>query len=181
VELYNAVLTELLPVEEPLLEDRIVKMDTALSRGLTELKWKNEKEIPGFIEHGMKIVSDVSIVVDMMKGNLRKISNILSMWCQDSILERKRGMKPMSTEEFEMGHKERVGRRMMAMVDGGKEIHRHLKDSAEALKISKSSLTWKAYVDFVNNVIIEGLVSAIAVSLQYLCEILDPLIISGMR
>ena len=27
---YNAVLTELLPVEEPLLEDRIAKMDQAL-------------------------------------------------------------------------------------------------------------------------------------------------------
>ena len=36
----------------------------------------------------------------------------------------------------------------------------------------------KAYVDFVNNVVIEGFVSTIAVSLQYLCEILDPLIIA---
>ena len=33
-------------------------------------------------------------------------------------------------------------------------------------------------MDFVNNVVIEGFVSAIAVSLQYLCEILDPLIIA---
>merc|ERR1719456_731216 len=40
VEKYNAVLTELLPVEEPLLDDRIVKMDTVLSPGLTDLKWK---------------------------------------------------------------------------------------------------------------------------------------------
>ena len=38
--------------------------------------------------------------------------------------------------------------------------------------------TVKAYVDFVNNVVIEGFVSTIAVSLQYLCEILDPLIIA---
>lgn len=36
----------------------------------------------------------------------------------------------------------------------------------------------EAYVDFVNNVVIEGFVSTIAVSLQYLCEILDPLIIA---
>ena len=36
----------------------------------------------------------------------------------------------------------------------------------------------KAYVDFVNNVVIKGFVSTIAVSLQYLCEILDPLIIA---
>lgn len=39
-------------------------------------------------------------------------------------------------------------------------------------------ISLEAYVDFVNNVVIEGFVSAIAVSLQYLCEILDPLIIA---
>ncbi|CAE7326731.1 ODA4, partial [Symbiodinium necroappetens] len=178
VELYNSVLTDLLPVEEPLLEDRIVKMDNALAPGLTELKWSREAEVPDFIAVAMKVVSDVSAIVDIMKGNLRKISGILSQWCKESMLERKRGAKPVSVEEFEQNHKARVGVRLMNMTDGGKEIHRYVKDSSESLKISKSAQTWKAYVDFVNNVVIEGFVSAIAVSLQYLCEILDPLIIT---
>jgi hypothetical protein len=34
--------------------------------------------------------------------------------------------------------------------------------------------TWEADVDFVNNIIVEGFVSAIAVSLQHICEFLDP-------
>ncbi|CAK9075362.1 unnamed protein product, partial [Durusdinium trenchii] len=178
VGLYNSVLTDLLPVEEPLLEDRILKMDNALAPGLTELKWSREDQIPDFIAEAMKVVSDVSAIVDIMKGNLRKISNILSQWCKDSMLERKRGAKPVSVEEFEQNHKARVGVCLMNMTDGGKEIHRFVKDSSESLKISKTAPTWKAYVDFVNNVVIEGFVSAIAVSLQYLCEILDPLIIA---
>merc|ERR1719359_1865824 len=66
----------------------------------------------------------------------------------------------------------------MNMTEGGKEIQRFVKDSSESLKVSKVAPTWKAYVDFVNNMVIEGFVSAIAVSLQYLCEILDPLIIA---
>jgi len=70
VGMYNAVLTELLPVEEPLLEDRIAKMDQVLSPGLTELKWKSEDKIPEFIENTMRVVSDVSGVVEIMKGNL---------------------------------------------------------------------------------------------------------------
>ncbi|CAJ1454626.1 unnamed protein product, partial [Effrenium voratum] len=160
VGLYNSVLTDLLPVEEPLLEDRILKMDTVLAPGLTELKWSREDHIPDFIAGAMKVVSDVSAIVDIMKGNLRRISNILSQWCKESMLERKRGAKPVSVEEFEQNHKARVGVRFV-------------KDSSESLKISKT-----AYVDFVNNVVIEGFVSAIAVSLQYLCEILDPLIIA---
>ncbi|CAE8644925.1 unnamed protein product [Polarella glacialis] len=179
VELYNSVLTELLPVEEPLLEDRILKMDTALSPGLTELKWRSEERNENKSnDNDDDVVSDVSGVVDIMKGNLRKIASILSHWCKESMLERKRGAKPVSMEEFELSHKARVGVRLMNMTDGGKEIHRFVKDSSESLKISKSAATWKAYVDFVNNVVIEGFVSTIAVSLQYLCEILDPLIIA---
>ena len=178
VELYNAVLTELLPVEEPLLEERIVKMDAALAAGLAELRWRSEDRIPEFIETAMRVVSDVSGVVDVMKGNLRRISRILSEWCKESILERKRGAKPATTEEFDLGHKARVGVRIMSMTERGKEIHKFLKSSSESLKISKTAATWRAYVDFVNNIVIEGFVSAIAVSLQYLCEILDPLIIA---
>merc|ERR1719197_1737690 len=84
----------------------------------------------------------------------------------------------MSPEDFEQGHKAIVGVRLMSMTEDGKEIHKLVKDSSEALKVSKVSQNWKAYVDFVNNFIIEGFVSTIAVSLQYLCEILDPLIIA---
>ena len=58
------------------------------------------------------------------------------------------------------------------------EIHKLVKDSSEALKVSKVAITWKSYVDFVNNIIIEGFVSAVAVSLQYLCKVLDLLIIA---
>lgn len=84
----------------------------------------------------------------------------------------------MTMDEFDLKHKERVGMRMMTMSEGGKDIHKLVKDSSEALKVSKVANTWRAYEDFVSNIVIEGFVSSIAVSLQYLCEILDPLIIA---
>ena len=37
----------------------------------------------------------------------------------------------------------------MTQSDGGKEIHKFVKDSSEALKVSKVAANWKAYVDFV--------------------------------
>ena len=48
--MYTKVLTDLLPVEEPLSEDRIQRMDTDLSPGLTNLKWRSEDATPDFIE-----------------------------------------------------------------------------------------------------------------------------------
>ena len=84
----------------------------------------------------------------------------------------------MAVDEFDLAHKAVVGTRLHLMGEQGKEIHKFLKDSNEALKVPKSANIWRNYVDFVNNIMIEGFVSVIAVSLQYLCEILDPLIIS---
>jgi dynein heavy chain len=177
VGMYNAVLTELLPVEEPLLEEKIANMDQALYPGLTDLKWKSVPQIPEFIEKTMKIVSEVSDIVNVLKSNLRKISGILNEWCKELLITRTKQMKPKSIEDFDLGHKDRVGTRMSIMNEGGKEIHKFVKESSEALKVSKVSPVWKSYVDFVNNVVIEGFVSSIAVSLQMLCEILDPLLI----
>ena len=36
----------------------------------------------------------------------------------------------------------------MTQSEGGKEIHKFVKDSSEALKVSKVAANWKAYVDF---------------------------------
>lgn len=176
VQKYNSVLTELLPVEEPMFADRIQKMDTTLSPGLVDLRWNSAEKIPDFITHAEVVVGDVAAVVDVVKINLRKISTLLARWCEGPLLERK--AKPMSAEDFDSIHKASVGVKLHMMTEDGKEIHKLVKDSSEALKISKTAETWRSYVDFVNNIVIEGLVSSIAVSLQYLCEILDPLIIA---
>jgi dynein heavy chain len=133
VQKYNAVLTELLPVEEPLLEEKIVKMDSVLSPGLTDLRWKSEDRIPEFITSVSSVVGDVSQVVDAIKGNLKKISAIIEKWCNSPLLERKQ--KPMTVEEFELVHKSNVGSKLHVMSEEGKEIHKFLKDSAEALKV----------------------------------------------
>ena len=67
VDLYNSVLTELLLVEAPLLQGRIVRMDTARAPVLTDLRWRSEDKIPDFIQHVMKAVSQVLGIVDIIK------------------------------------------------------------------------------------------------------------------
>ena len=106
VQMYSAVLTELLPVEEPLLEDRIERIDAALAPGLMDLECDHQDRIFEFIEGGIKFVSEVKGVVDVMKGNLRHISGILSGWCKEPRLQRRPGAKPISMDEFNAKYKE---------------------------------------------------------------------------
>jgi hypothetical protein len=56
--MYNGILSTLLPVEKPLLQDRIERMNKSLWPGINELKW-NSQNIDQFINSAMEIVKDV--------------------------------------------------------------------------------------------------------------------------
>uniref|UniRef100_A0A0G4GMS7 Dynein-1, subspecies f n=1 Tax=Chromera velia CCMP2878 TaxID=1169474 RepID=A0A0G4GMS7_9ALVE len=167
---YNGVLTELLPVEEPLLDSRIVLMDQQLSPGLAELKWRS-MNIDEFLASTHSVVTDVAQVVDTLKDNLRKLSDQLAKWCEEPMLERK--PKPMPVEDFEMIHRASVQQRQHQMLEDGKELHKLVRDSADTLKVSKASPPWKSYQDFVSNIAVEGLVTSVTVSLSYLLNVFE--------
>lgn len=52
----------------------------------------------------------------------------------------------------------------------GKEIHKHMKDTADNVKPDKKSSTWLAYVDYVNSLVIEGITKGINCSMSYLSD-----------
>lgn len=45
-----------------------------------------------------------------------------------------------------------------------------LKENNKVLKCSNASPDWRAYVDFVNNVVVDGLSRVICTSLEYLLD-----------
>ena len=75
VQMYKFCAHEQLPVEEPLLEDRISEMDMALAPGCTGLKWKSEQQIPEFIENTMKVVSGVSRIAEVLSSGVNNLGN----------------------------------------------------------------------------------------------------------
>jgi len=175
VNMYNGILSSLLKVEEPLLIDRIQRMDTVLLPGLKDLKWRSSN-ISEFIQSSMQVVKEVNGVVSTLKENLKKIKNVLKKWSDVPMLERK--AKPMIPEDFETAQKSSVAARHNDITEGGKEIHKLLKDSGDGLKVAKGSAKWKAYVDYVNNIVTDGFAQAVIVSLRYLAEQIDPQYIS---
>jgi dynein heavy chain len=72
VDMYNNILATLLPVEKPLLSDRIERINKALEPGILELKW-NSDGINPFIKNAMDVVTDVDELVRLMKDNVRKM------------------------------------------------------------------------------------------------------------
>jgi len=76
VNMYNDILATLLPVEKPLLADRIEKINTALQPGIDTLKW-NSPNIEPFINQCMLIVKDVDELVKKMKENVRNMQKFM--------------------------------------------------------------------------------------------------------
>lgn len=98
--MYNEILATLLPVEKPLLADRIEKMNKALNAGIEELRW-NSANIDPFINQAMAIVTDVDELVKKMKDNVKKMQELMAKW-EKPLFDRK--MKPLAPEDLEQTH-----------------------------------------------------------------------------
>ena len=79
VNMYNEILSTLLPVEKPLLQDRIDKINKSLEPGVNALRW-NSAGIDNFIHQCMGIVKEVDDLVKKMKDNVKKMQELMSKW-----------------------------------------------------------------------------------------------------
>ena len=155
--MYNEILATLLPVEKPLLADRIDRMNKALANGIDQLKW-NSQNIDPFINQAMQIVTDVDELVKKMKENVKKMQELMSKW-EKPFFERKN--KPFAPEDLENSHQSQFSVKIEDIKAHGKEIHKFLKDTTEAIRPVKTTQTWKNYVDYVNGLVIEGITRGI--------------------
>ena len=77
--MYNEILSILLPVEKPLLADRIDLMNKSLKAGIDSMKW-NSTGIDPFISKAMHVVTEQDQLVKKMKDNVKKIENMMVTW-----------------------------------------------------------------------------------------------------
>jgi dynein heavy chain, axonemal len=164
--MYNDILATLLPVEKPLLADRIKQMGDALEGGISELRW-NSENINKFIGNALNIVTVVDELVKKMKENVRKMSEMMEKW-NKPLYERKN--KAMLAEDVEQMHTAMVGPRIEDIRTNGKEILKLMKDTMESVKPDKTSKTWRQYVDYLNGLVIEGITHGIGGSMLYLLD-----------
>jgi dynein heavy chain, axonemal len=174
VNMNNDVLNILLPVERPLVQPYLTKFDAIMEKGLSSMNWKSPG-ITEFIADCMEQVTLVSEVVKTMKDNMRSVNDQLASYSKP-LLQRKN--KPAIKEEFEREHKNMIKERYSDIKEGGKAIHTMVKETNKVLRVSNASQDWRAYVDFVNNIVVDGLSKVVRNSLDYLLDQIDPAVIA---
>ena len=108
-----------------------------------------------------------------MKANLKRVEELLDTWSASSLFSRYN--KASTVKDFEQLQKQVRSQRYHVIKEGGSEIHKLLKDTNKKLKVSQGLPDWKAYVDFINNIVVGGLVQVIIVSLEILEQQIDPI------
>ena len=172
VGIYNEILSTLLPVERPLIEKKLEAVDEALAKGLGVLSW-NSHHIDGYIAELMSLVKEVDAILKTIKGNVEQTTKVLAGWVRKLMFERKEG-KTYSVDEFREVHKGVIETRHKEMQADAAEITRLLSASHKTLKCSKVSPHWRAYVEYVNDIVMDGYCNAILTSVNYLFTQIDP-------
>lgn len=170
VNMYNETHTNLLPVERPLLKSQLLKIEGALTQGLKQINWKSHG-IDSYLTEIMTGARGLDGQVKHMKKTLDRIYQVLVEWKEEPLFQRRH--KPLTAFEVEKAFQESMKTRLTVLRTGGKEIETLLKALSKKLRVSQGLPDWKAYLDFINNIVINGLAEVVKISLLYLNDQLD--------
>lgn len=99
---------------------------------------------------------------------------ILKKWVATPLITRQSMTKTHNLAAYMEDHARGLEARQKDITDGAKEVHNFLKASNEVLKVSKGAPAWRAYVEFINGILVSGIADTVVASLGYLLSQIDP-------
>ena len=177
VNLYNHILKTLLDVERPLVQQKMSNIDKVLQKGLKHMNWKSHT-IGDFITQCMTIVKEVHTIVAAIKRDVADTQRILESWSLQPLMYRKQ-IRTYLPEEFTELQRTLIAERFADIKQGGEQIHKNLTVSQKILRANRGSVHFKAYIDYVNEVVIAGLADAAFASCNYLLQQVDPVYLAA--
>eukprot|EP00955_Chlamydomonas_euryale_P098699 365162-Chlamydomonas_euryale.AAC.23 len=121
----------------------------------------------------MDSVKEVDEILATIKNNVVDTVKILKSWEKNLMFERKDG-KTYTFEELNDAFNQLIQQRHSEIRDGGKEITKLLSSSNRVLKVSKAHASWRAYINYFSDIVIDGFSAAIIRTIRYLLTQLDP-------
>uniref|UniRef100_H2YYB5 AAA+ ATPase domain-containing protein n=1 Tax=Ciona savignyi TaxID=51511 RepID=H2YYB5_CIOSA len=166
---YNKTRNTLLDVEFPLVEGQLSSIDDKLMKAEKELCWKSDG-VWEYIEQTRDQVHDLELRVQKAKDNVVKINKIMSEWVLP-VFERKENKKDalLNLDDRE----DRLSKRYAIIQECANKVHALLQENQELFKASPDSEVWKAYVNYVDDMVVDGCFNAIECSMKFLLHQTD--------
>uniref|UniRef100_A0A670JUX8 Dynein axonemal heavy chain 9 n=1 Tax=Podarcis muralis TaxID=64176 RepID=A0A670JUX8_PODMU len=161
---YNKILLTVLEVEYPLVQDQLQEIDSQLREAEETLNWKTE----GKKDEGIQ--KNLEQRIQKTKDNIEEIQNIMKTWVFP-VFERKDGKKESLL--YLDGRHERLEKHYRLITDSGHKIHLLIKENLRLFAADPTSDIWKAYLEHVDEIVLDGFFNVIECSLKYLLENTD--------
>uniref|UniRef100_A0A8C9W079 Dynein axonemal heavy chain 17 n=1 Tax=Scleropages formosus TaxID=113540 RepID=A0A8C9W079_SCLFO len=160
---YNKVMQTVLEVEFPLVQRQLQDIDACLKEAEISVNWKSEGTTSCQLPHECFSCSHYNVEV---------IQNIMKTW-MSPIFERKEGKDTLINLD---DRTERLEKRYSYIRDSGNRIHSLLKvsENLELFKADATSDAWMAYVEYVDEMVVDGFFNSIECSLRFFLDNTDP-------
>ncbi len=165
VDTYNEILTTLNPVQYPLFEERIKRMDEQLSEGFEKYQWVTDK-LNDFIGLSKHEVTEVNKLVMQMKSAELKIKQAMGKWNKPMMEKKNKPQTPYEVyEPFKANFDSDLRVRMK---ETAKDVSATTSGLGDALKVQKTSNEWQDYESYINCMVVQEIVDSVKKSLEFL-------------
>ncbi|KAM9209454.1 dynein axonemal heavy chain 9 [Dugong dugon] len=163
---YNKILRTLLEVEFPLVEDELQDIDHRLRAAEETLNWKTEG-IWDYVIQVTNSIHDLEQRIQKTKDNVEEIQSIMKTWVSP-IFKRKDGKKEclLSLDD----QHDRMEKYYNLIKESGLKIHALVQENLGLFSADPTSHIWKTYVNYIDDMLLDGFFFAIECSLKYLLE-----------
>ncbi|KAM3922058.1 dynein axonemal heavy chain 9 [Leptodactylus fuscus] len=166
---YNKVLSTILEVEFPLVEGQLRDIDVQLKSAEETLNWKAHG-VWDYIQQVRDMVHDLERRVQKARDNVEEIQTIMKTWVLP-IFERKDGKKETLLNLDDRS--ERLEKRYNLIRESGTKIHQLVQENMSLFSADPDSDIWKAYVDYIDDMVLDGFFNAIECSLKFILDNMD--------
>lgn len=167
---YNKIRSTVLDVEYPLIECQLINIDEQLKRAENDLNW-NSDGIWEYVEQTRDMVHVLEKSVQSAKTNVETMNALMAKWSLSALYDRKDGKKDtlLNIEEKESTMK----RRYAVVTEGGEKISALVSENATFFEANVETDTWKAYIEYLDEMVVDGFFQCILCSLTYFLNSTD--------
>ncbi|KFO26066.1 Dynein heavy chain 11, axonemal [Fukomys damarensis] len=160
---YNKLKQTLLEVEYPLIEDELGALDEQLSAAVTWLTWQDD--CWEYLEKVQAATTELGHRVEHTQSNVLSIQRTLRTWAEGPLLSRRELRREAALTWEDKG--DLFAKKYKLIQEDGHKIHNLVEENRKLLKANPSLDAWKIYVEFIDDIVVEGFFQAIMHDLDF--------------
>ncbi|XP_029423391.1 dynein heavy chain 11, axonemal [Nannospalax galili] len=163
VQGYNKLKQTLLEVEHPLIEDELGAIDEQLNMAATWLTWQDD--FWDYMEKVQMATAELERRVTQTQSNVQAIQQTMRAWAECPLLPRREPRREAALTLEDKG--DLFAKKYKLIREDGCKIHNLVEENRKLFKADPSLDIWKIYVEFIDDIVVEGFFQAILHDLDF--------------